>query len=87
MQCPPTPGPGQNGMNPNGFVAAAPITSHTSSPIRSHNSASWLTSAMFTLRKTFSWSLASSAASADESSVTSLPSLRSSRAVRSVSAA
>ena len=34
------PGPGRNGMNPKGFVAAASITSHTSSPIRSQSSAS-----------------------------------------------
>ena len=52
-------------MNPNGFVAAASMTSQTSRPIRSHSSASWLTKAMLTLRKTFSSSLASSAASGE----------------------
>ena len=35
-------------MKPNGFVAAASITSHTSMPIRSQSCASSLTSAMFT---------------------------------------
>ena len=70
MQCPPTPGPGVNRMNPNGFVAAASMTSQTSRPIRSHSSASWLTNAMLTLRKTFSRSFASSAASGDDSSTT-----------------
>ena len=70
MQWPPTPGPGVNRMNPNGFVAAASMTSQTSRPIRSHSSASWFTSAMLTLRKTFSRSFASSAASGDESSRT-----------------
>ena len=64
------PGPGRKGMNPNGLVAAASMTSQTSRPIRSHSSASWLTSAMLTLRNTFSSSLASSAASGDESSWT-----------------
>ena len=70
MQCPPTPGPGVKRMNPNGFVAAASMTSQTSRPIRSHSSASWLTNAMFTFRKTFSRSLASSAASGEDSSMT-----------------
>ena len=70
MQWPPTPGPGVKRMNPNGLVAAASMTSHTSRPIRSHSSASWLTNAMFTLRKMFSSSLAISAASGDESRTT-----------------
>ena len=35
-------------MNPNGFVAAASTTSHTSMPMRSQSCASSLTSAMFT---------------------------------------
>ena len=50
-------------MNPNGFVAAASITSHTSIPIRSQSCASSLTSAMLTERKMFSSSFVSSAAS------------------------
>ena len=70
MQWPPTPGPGVNFMNPNGLVAAASMTSQTSRSIRSHRSASWLTNAMFTLRKMFSRSLAISAASGEESSTT-----------------
>ena len=32
MQWPPMPGPGVNRMNPNGFVAAASITSQTFTP-------------------------------------------------------
>ena len=84
MQCPPTPGPGVNFMNPNGFVAAALMTSQTSRPIRSHSSASWLTNAMLTLRKTFSRSFASSAASGDDSSTTWSLMLRSSAAARFV---
>ena len=55
---------------PNGFVAAASMTSQTSTPIRSHSRASWLTSAMLTLRKTFSRSFASSAASGETSWMT-----------------
>ena len=31
-QWPPTPGPGLNDMNPNGFVAAASIAAQTSIP-------------------------------------------------------
>ena len=61
MQCPPTPGPGWKRMNPNGLVAAASTTSHTSTPIRSQSIASSLTSAMLTLRNMFSSSLAVSA--------------------------
>ena len=63
MQCPPRPGPGRNFMKPNGFVAAASITSHTSTPSLSQTIAISLTSPMFTLRKVFSSSLTSSAAS------------------------
>jgi hypothetical protein len=63
MQWPPSPGPGRKGMNPKGFVAAAPMTSHTSMSIRSQSIASSLTRAMFTLRKMFSSSLVSSATS------------------------
>ena len=84
MQCPPTPGPGVNFMNPNGFVAAALMTSQTSRPIRSHSSASWFTNAMLMLRKTFSRSFASSAASGDDSSTTWSLMLRSSAAARVV---
>ena len=71
MQWPPTPGPGVNFMNPNGLVAAAPITSHTSRCMRSHRRASWFTKAMLMLRKTFSRSLAISAASGLDISTTS----------------
>ena len=66
MQCPPSPGPGLKLMKPNGFVAAAPTTSHTSMLIRSQSCASSLTSAMLTERKMFSSSFVSSAASGDE---------------------
>ena len=71
-------------MNPNGFVAAALMTSQTSRPIRSHSSASWFTNAMLTLRKTFSRSFASSAASGDDSSTTWSLMLRSRAAARFV---
>src|SRR6266542_2615582 len=64
MQWPPRPGPGWNDMKPNGFVAAASITSQTSMSIRSQSCASSLTSAMFTERKMFSSSFDSSAAPA-----------------------
>ena len=37
MQWPPSPGPGWKLMNPNGFVAAAPMTSQTSMRIRSQS--------------------------------------------------
>ena len=66
MQCPPTPGPGVNFMNPNGLVAAASITSHTSTPSFSHTIAISLTRPMLTLRNVFSRILTSSAASVDE---------------------
>ena len=66
MQWPPTPGPGVNFMKPNGFVAAASITSHTSTPSLSHTIAISLTSPMFTLRKVFSRIFTSSAASVDD---------------------
>ena len=58
-------------MKPNGLVAAASITSHTSMPIRSHSTASSLTSAMLTERKMFSSSFAISAASGVETTITS----------------
>ena len=73
-------------MNPNGFVAAASMTSQTSRPIRSHSRASWLTNAMFTLRKTFSRSLAISAASGDDTSTTRSLMWRSRARARSVAA-
>ena len=50
-------------MKPNGLVPAASITSHTSIFMRSQSMASSLTSAMLTLRKMFSSSLAISATS------------------------
>ena len=48
-------------MKPNGLVAAASMTSHGSTPILRQAKASSLASAMFTLRKVFSRSLAVSA--------------------------
>jgi len=86
MQWPPTPGPGVNFMNPNGFVAAAEMTSQTSRPIRSHRRASWFTRAMFTFRKMFSRSFASSAASGDDSEMTWSLMCPSSAAARAVAA-
>ena len=62
------------------------MTSQTSRPIRSQSSASWLTRAMLTLRKTFSRSFASSAASGDESSMTLSLMRRRSAAARLVAA-
>ena len=61
MQCPPSPGPGQKAWNPNGLVAEALMTSHTSISRRPHIMAISLTKAMFTLRKVFSRSLTNSA--------------------------
>ena len=57
-------------MKPNGFVAAASITSQTSMSIRSQSCASSLTSAMLTERKMFSSSFVSSAASGVETACT-----------------
>ncbi len=71
-------------MNPNGFVLAARITSHTSMFIRSHNSAISFTSAMFTLRKIFSSSLVISAARALDTISTGAPMRFSSSAARCV---
>jgi hypothetical protein len=51
-------------MKPNGLVAAASITPHTSSPRTSHACASSLASAMLIIRKVFSYTFTSSAASA-----------------------
>ena len=53
-------------MKPNGFVAAASITSQTSTPSLSQTIAISLTSPMLTLRKVFSSSFTSSAASVVE---------------------
>jgi len=50
-------------MNPNGFVAAARMTSHTSIPSRRDISATSFTRPMFTARNVFSRSLTISAAS------------------------
>ena len=49
-------------MKPNGLLAAAFTTSHTSMPRRSHISAISFTSAMFTIRNVFSSSFTISAA-------------------------
>ena len=57
------PGPGVNFMNPNGFVAAASMTSHTFTPSLSQTIAISFTSPMFTARNVFSSSFTSSAAS------------------------
>ena len=48
MQWPPMPGPGVNFMKPNGFVAAASMTSHTFTPSLSQTIAISFTSPMFT---------------------------------------
>ncbi len=63
MQCPPNPGPGVNFMKPKGFVAAASITSQTSTCKRSHMIASSFTSPILIIRKVFSRSFAISATS------------------------
>ena len=63
MQCPPIPGPGVNFMKPNGFVAAASITSQTFTPSLSQTICISFTSPMFTERKVFSSSFTSSAVS------------------------
>ena len=64
MQWPPRPGPGVNFMKPNGLVAAASITPHTSIPSFSQACASSLARAMLIIRKVFSYTYTSSAASA-----------------------
>ena len=61
-----------NFIKPNGLVAAASITSHTSTPRRSHMIASSLTRPMLIMRKVFSSSFAISAASAEETVTTVL---------------
>src|ERR1043165_8561822 len=65
IQCPPKPGPGVNFIKPNGFDAAASMTSHTSTPRRSHMIANSLTSPILIIRKVFSSNFAISAASAE----------------------
>src|SRR5215212_1264878 len=72
MQCPPKPGPGVNFINPNGLVAAASITSQTSTLRRSHIIANSLTSPMLIIRNVFSSSFAISAASAELTACTVL---------------
>src|SRR5678815_5461657 len=57
-------------MKPNGLVAAARITSHTSMFILLHMSAISLTSPMFTLRNVFSRSFTVSATRAFETGTT-----------------
>ncbi len=87
MQWPPRPGPGLKDMKPNGLVAAASTTSHTSMSMRSQSCASSLTSAMLTERKMFSSSFVSSAASGVETTCTSSIAFRYSAAAASVDAA
>ncbi len=57
-------------MKPKGLVAAASMTSHTSTPSRSHMMASSLTRPRLIMRKVFSSSLAISATSAEETGTT-----------------
>ena len=70
MQCPPRPGPGWKGMKPKGLLEAASITSFTSRSMRWHRILSSFTSAMFTLRKTFSRSFDISATRVDDTGTT-----------------
>ena len=70
MQWPPMPGPGVNFIKPNGFVAAALITSQTSTPSLSQTIASSFTIPILTARKVFSSSFTSSAASGDDTGTT-----------------
>ena len=70
MQCPPTPGPGLNSINPYGLVAAASKTSLPEIPNASAIWANSLTKAMLTCLKVFSNILAASATSGDETSMT-----------------
>src|SRR5690348_3987497 len=71
MQWPPRPGPGENFMKPNGFVAAASITSQTLTPNLSQITAISFTRPMLIMRKVFSRSLVSSAASGELTGTTS----------------
>ena len=57
-------------MNPKGLLAAASMTSQTSSPRRSHIRAISFTRPMFTLRKVFSRSLIISADWVEETGMT-----------------
>ena len=57
-------------MKPKGLVAAASITSQTSTPSRSHMRATSFTRPMFTLRKVFSSSFTISAACVEETGMT-----------------
>ena len=57
-------------MKPNGLLAAASMTSQTSTPRRSHMSATSLTRPMFTLRKVFSSSFTISAVWVEETGIT-----------------
>ena len=66
MQWPPMPGPGVNFMKPNGFVAAASITSQMLTPSLSQTIAISFTRPMFTERNVFSSSFTSSAVSVVE---------------------
>ncbi len=86
MQCPPTPVPGVNGVNPYGLVEAASMTSWTSTPRLALTSAISLASAMLTARKVFSYSFVSSAASGELTWWTSLvmwPTMAAARRVHS----
>ena len=80
------PGPGVNFMKPNGFVAAASITSHTSTPSLSHMIAISFASPMFTERKVFSSNFDNSAVSALDTSTTLSMHTRYSAAATSVQA-
>ena len=57
-------------MNPNGLVAAASMTSHTSMPSLLHIMASSFAMPMFTARKVFSSSLTISAVAGDDTGIT-----------------
>ena len=63
-------------MNPNGFVAAASMTSQGSTPIFRHAKASSLANAMLTLRNVFSSSLAVSATRGLDTSKTAIVTCR-----------
>ena len=72
MQCPPIPGPGKNGIKPNGLVPAASTTSQIFTPILSQSWANSFTKAILTLRKMFSNSFSISATFGDETGITLL---------------
>ncbi len=73
-------------MKPNGFVAAASITSHGSTPIFRHAKASSLARAIFTLRNVFSSNFAVSATRGLDTSNTRAVTCRYSAAASSVHA-